>query len=104
MSASEQDREWAIIAGGIMALLAVGALWKTRLRPWLDQQWGALQDGDSMSALGTTWDTTDLVGLGILLVVLLVIGLWLRGRYRLARVRAERRKQEKAREREERGR
>lgn len=102
--ATEEDREWAMIAGGIVALLAAGTLWKTKLRPWLDQQWGALRDGDSMSVLGTTWDTTDLVGLGAFLVVLLVIGLWLRGRYRLARARSERRKQEKAREREERGR
>lgn len=72
MAQTEQDREWAEIVGWVLGLLGVAFLWKQKVRPWLDDQWGALQKGDSASVLGTSWDMADLVGLGALVVVLVV--------------------------------
>lgn len=72
MAQTEQDREWGIVAAWVLGLLAVAFLWKQKVRPWLNEQWGALSKGESASILGMTWDVTDFVGLGALVLVLVV--------------------------------
>lgn len=53
----------------ILAALAIGALWKGKVRPWLDSTWASLSGGDAFHLGGLSVDTTDIVGLGALLLV-----------------------------------
>lgn len=72
MAQTEQDRELGIVAAWILGLLAVAFLWKQKVRPWMNDQWAALSNGESASILGVAWDVTDFVGLGALVLVLVV--------------------------------
>lgn len=72
MAQTEQDREIGIVAAWILGLLAVAFLWKQKIRPWMNDQWAALSNGENASILGMTWDVADFVGLGALVLVLVV--------------------------------
>ena len=89
MAQTEQDREIGIVAAWILGLLAVAFLWKQKIRPWMNDQWAALSNGESASILGVTWDLTDFVGLGALVLVLVVAVTLIRRSFKAKR--AERR-------------
>lgn len=97
----DDDLAWLILA--IFGILAAGAVWKSKVRPWIDDTFTTLSNGGSITIAGMQWDVTDLVGLGILVAVLVAVFFVVRGKVRIARAKAERRKREKEREREERG-
>src|SRR5690625_7310897 len=96
MAQTEQDRELGIVAAWILGLLAVAFLWKQKVRPWMNDQWPALSNGESASILGVTWDVTDCVGLGAL--VLVIVGSGARIRRSVKAGRAARRAAQEARE------
>lgn len=89
MAQTEQDREIGIVAAWVLGLLAVAFLWKQKIRPWMNDQWAALSDGEGASILGMTWDVTDFVGLGALVLVLVVVVTLIRRSFKAKR--AERR-------------
>lgn len=68
------NEEWWV--GPVLAVLGVLGvikLWQSAIRPWIDRTWSTLAAGDTVDlpVLGAV-DRTDLIGLGVLLLVLLV--------------------------------
>lgn len=64
----------ADLAVWILAAVVIGSVWKAKVRPWLDSTWSSLSsDGGGLSVAGTSWDTTDLVGIGALVLVLGIV-------------------------------
>lgn len=78
----------------ILAAVVVGAVWKGKVRPWLDSTWASLRSsGGGLSVGGMSWDTTDLVGIGALVLVLGIV---------IYAVRKKRKRKKAARTRDER--
>lgn len=100
---SDPNKELTELILVLVGLAAVAALWKAKIRPWLDDTWASLGRGESFQIGSTSWDTTDLIGLGALAVAVVAAFLIIRSRLRLQRARRERRKREKERERGEQG-
>lgn len=96
----DDDLAWMIL--GLAGIVGVGALWKSKVRPWIDDSFASLTSGGSVTIGGMAWDVTDLVGLGLLVAVVVAVGMVVRGKLRTARAKAERRKAEKERARQER--
>ncbi|MFE7407166.1 hypothetical protein [Isoptericola sp. NPDC057559] len=74
----------------LVGLVAIKQLWTAKLRPWIEQVWGEIQSGEiaDLPVVGRL-DQADVVGVGVLVVLLLAIfalvASALRRRRRLAR-------------------
>lgn len=101
MAQTETDKEIAEVVGMVAGVAFAAWLWKAKVRPWLDSTWAALGKGESFTIGSTSWDSTDLVGLGALVLVAVVGYIAVRRRMRRAKARREMRKREREREREQ---
>ena len=73
----------------LVGLVAIKQVWTAKLRPWIEQVWGEIQSGEiaDLPVVGRL-DQADVVGVGVLVVLLAIFALVasaLRRRRRLAR-------------------
>lgn len=99
MAQTETDKELGEIVGALMGVAALAYLWKAKLRPWLDHTWASLGRGDTFTIGGTSWDSTDLIGLGAIVLVAVVVFLAARRKMRERAARRAERKREREQER-----
>ncbi len=76
----------------LVGLVMIKQMWTAKLRPWIEQVWGEIQSGEiaDLPVVGRL-DQADVVGVGVLVVLLLAIfalvAAALKRRRRLARSR-----------------
>ena len=83
------EKDWQEIVYLVASLLGVMVLvriWTVYVRPWLETTWGQLTGGEvaTLPVLGA-FDTTDLIGIGVLAAPFLVVVFVVRSRVRKAR-------------------
>lgn len=83
------EKDWQEIAYFAASLLGVALLvrvWTVHVRPWIETTWGQLTGGEiaTLPYLGA-FDTTDLIGVGVLAAPFLVVLLLVRSKVRKAR-------------------
>jgi hypothetical protein len=84
---SEKDwQEFAYFVASLLGIAALVRIWTVYVRPWIETTWGQITGGEvaTLPYLGA-FDTTDLIGIGVLAAPFLVVLLLVRSKLRKAR-------------------